>query len=309
MNIKKLLKLTFIVVIAVICIYLIKDNYYLLTNKIEYIYVKYLQPDIRQTLIDNDYKKNENYEYVKIDTNTTLNNKEEVKNMIYTFLDAGWQEYMVKCDPDYLDCTDDIKKIVQDNTYLTDLSNFVHPYNTFEKVNTTFTSTGKVTLKKENRYTEEQIEKLNKKVDEIYKENYDSSKNVKENIKIFHDYIINHTKYDSNNTTGVSDINSSTAYGVLFDGVGICSGYTDAMQLFLEKMNAKNYRISSSTHVWNLVYVEGKWLHLDLTWDDPIMSDGTDTLSDEYFLIDTNTLLSKEDGEHNFDKSVYIEAK
>ena len=309
MNIKKLLKLTFIVVIAVICIYLIKDNYYLLTNKIEYIYVKYLQPDIRQTLTDNDYKKNENYEYVKIDTDTTLNNKEEVKNMIYTFLDAGWQEYMVKCDPDYLDCTDDIKKIVQDNTYLTDLSNFVHPYNTFEKVNTTFTSTGKVTLKKENRYTEEQIEKLNKKVDEIYKENYDPNKNVKENIKIFHDYIINHTKYDSNNTTGVSDINSSTAYGVLFDGVGICSGYTDAMQLFLEKMNVKNYRISSSTHVWNLVYVEGKWLHLDLTWDDPIMSDGTDTLSDEYFLIDTNTLLSKEDGEHNFDKSVYIEAK
>lgn len=309
MNIKKLLKLTFIVVIAVICIYLIKDNYYLLTNKIEYIYVKYLQPDIIQTLIDNDYKKNENYEYVKIDTDTTLNNKEEAKNMIYTFLDAGWQEYMVKCDPDYLDCTDDIKKIVQDNTYLTDLSNFVHPYNTFEKVNTTFTSTGKVTLKKENRYSEKQIKELNKKVDEIYKENYDPNKNVKENIKIFHDYIINHTKYDSNNTTGVSDINSSTAYGVLFDGVGICSGYTDAMQLFLEKMNVKNYRISSSTHVWNLVYVEGKWLHLDLTWDDPIMSDGTDTLSDEYFLIDTNTLLSKEDGEHNFDKSVYIEAK
>ena len=309
MNIKKLLKLTFIVVIAVICIYLIKDNYYLLTNKIEYIYVKYLQPDIIQTLIDNDYKKNENYEYVKIDTDTTLNNKEEAKNMIYTFLDAGWQEYMVKCDPDYLDCTDDIKKIVQDNTYLTDLSNFVHPYNTFEKVNTTFTSTGKVTLKKENRYSEKQIKELNKKVDEIYKENYDPNKNVKENIKIFHDYIINHTKYDSNNTTGVSDINSSTAYGVLFDGVGICSGYTDAMQLFLEKMNVKNYRISSSTHVWNLVYIEGKWLHLDLTWDDPIMSDGTDTLSDEYFLIDTNTLLSKEDGEHNFDKSVYIEAK
>ena len=154
MNIKKFLKLAIIVVVAIICIYLIKDNYYLLTNKIEYIYVKYLQPDIRQTLTDNDYRKKENYEYVKINTNTTLKNKEQVKNMIYTFLDAGWKEYMVKCDPDYLDCTDDIKKIVQNNTYLTDLSNFVHPYNTFEKVNTTFTSTGKVTLNKENRYSE-----------------------------------------------------------------------------------------------------------------------------------------------------------
>lgn len=309
MKIKKLIKLAVIVVIIVICIYVIKDNYYLLTNKMEYLYTKYIGPDIRQTLTSNDYRKKEDYEYVKINTDTTLKNKNEVKNMLYTFLDAGWEEYMVKCDPDYLDCINDIKEIVQNNTYLTDVSNFVHPYNTFEKVNTTFASNGKVTIKKENRYSEEQIKKLNDKVDQIYKENYDPSKNVRENIKIFHDYIINNTKYDSDNKTGISDINSSTAYGVLFDGIGICSGYTDAMGLFLEKMNVKNYRISSSTHIWNLVYVEGKWLHLDLTWDDPIMSDGSDAIEDKYFLIDTNTILSKEDNEHNFDKAIYIEAK
>lgn len=309
MNIKKLFKIAMIVIIIVICGYLINDNFYLLTNKIEYVYSKYLQSDIKQTLTDSEYRKKENYEYLKIDTDTTIKNKTEVKNMIYTFLDAGWNEYMVKCDPDYLTCTEDIKQLVQNNTYLTDISNFVHPFNTFEKVNTTFTSTGKVTLKKENRYSEEQIKALNEKVDEIYKKNYDSKKNVKENIKIFHDYIINNTKYDSDNKTGVSDINSSTAYGVLFDGVGICSGYTDAMGLFLEKMNVKNYRISSNTHVWNLVYVEGEWLHLDLTWDDPIMSDGSDALKDDYFLINTNTLKNKEDNEHNFDENIYIEAK
>lgn len=309
MNIKKLIKTAVIVIMFVIVALLIKDNYYLITNKIEYLYKKYIGPDIRQTLTDNEYRKNENYEYVQIDTDTTIKSKKEAKNMIYTFLDAGWEEYMVKCDPDYLTCVDDIKEMVQDNTYLTDIGNFIHPFNTFEKVNTTFTSSGKVTLKKENRYSEKQIEEINKKVDQIFNENYDKSKNVRENIKIFHDYIINHTKYDANNTTGVSSINSSTAYGVLFDGVGICSGYTDAMQLFLEKLGVKNYRVSSSTHIWNLVYVEGKWLHLDLTWDDPIMSDGSDALNEDYFLIDTNTLLSKEDNEHNFDESIYIEAK
>ena len=130
-----------------------------------------------------------------------------------------------------------------------------------------------------------------------------------ENIKIFHDYIINNTRYDSSNTTGLSDVNSSTAYGVLFDGVGICSGYADTMGLFLEKMNVKNYRISSNTHVWNLVYVEGKWLHLDLTWDDPITSDGSDVLSSEYFLIDTGTLKSKSDTEHVFNEKIYVEAQ
>lgn len=309
MNIKKLVKVAVAVIIIVILGFLIKDNYYLLTNKIEYVYTKYLQGDIRQNLTDNKYRKKENYDYVKINENTTLKNKDDVKNMIYTYLDAGWNEYTVKCDADYLDCTNDIKEIVQNNTYLTDLSNFVHPFNTFDKINTTFAASGKVKLKKEPRYSDSQIDTLNKKVDEIYKENYDSSKNVSENIKIFHDYIVNHTKYDQSNTTGLSNVGSSSAYGVLIDGIGICSGYSDAMQLFLEKMNVKNYRMSSSTHEWNLVYVEGAWRHLDLTWDDPIMSDGSDALKEDYFLIDTNTLLSKDDGEHNFDSSIYIEAK
>lgn len=309
MNIKKLVKVAVTVIIIVILGFLIKDNYYLLTNKIEYVYTKYLQGDIRQNLTDNKYRKKENYDYVKINENTTLKNKDDVKNMIYTYLDAGWNEYTVKCDADYLDCTNDIKEIVQNNTYLTDLSNFVHPFNTFDKINTTFAASGKVKLKKEPRYSDSQIDTLNKKIDEIYKENYDSSKNVSENIKIFHDYIVNHTKYDQSNTTGLSNVSSSSAYGVLIDGTGICSGYSDAMQLFLEKMNVKNYRISSSTHEWNLVYVEGAWRHLDLTWDDPIMSDGSDALKEDYFLIDTNTLLSKDDGEHNFDSSIYIEAK
>ena len=309
MNIKKLVKVAVTVIIIVILGFLIKDNYYLLTNKIEYVYTKYLQGDIRQNLTDNKYRKKENYGYVKINENTTLKNKDDVKNMIYTYLDAGWDYYTVKCDADYLDCTNDIKELVQNNTYLTDLSNFVHPFNTFDKINTTFAASGKVKLKKEPRYSDSQIDTLNKKVDEIYKENYDSSKNVSENIKIFHDYIVNHTKYDQSNTTGLSNVGSSSAYGVLIDGIGICSGYSDAMQLFLEKMNVKNYRISSSTHEWNLVYVEGAWRHLDLTWDDPIMSDGSDALKEDYFLIDTNTLLSKDDGEHNFDSSIYIEAK
>lgn len=309
MEIKKLLKTAVTVIIIVVAGYLIYDNYYLITNKLEYLYVKYVQPDIKQTLKNNEYSKKENYEYVKVNLNTTIKDKEDAKNAIYTFLDAGWKEYMVKCDPDYLNCTSDIKTMVENNTYLTDLSNFVHPFNTFEKVNTTFTSTGKVTLKRKGRYDDKQIELINQKVNEVYSTYYDSSKNVRENIKIFHDYIIKNTKYDTNNTSGVSSINSSTAYGVLFDGFGICSGYTDAMALFLEKMGVKNYRVSSDTHVWNMVFVEGKWLHLDLTWDDPITSDGTNTLSDKYFLITTEQLQNQSAEEHNFDRNIYVEAK
>lgn len=306
---KSLLKTTIKIVILVLLGYIIYDNYYVITNKIEYAYKKYLQPDVIQTLIDSDYRKKENYEYVKINENTIIKNKTDAKNAIYTFLDAGWDRYTFSCDADYLNCISDVKSMVENNTYLTDLSNFVHPFNTFEEINTTFTATGRVTLKKEVRYNEEQIKEINEKVDEIYNEYYDTSKNVKENIKIFHDYIVNNTKYDSSNITGKSNIASSTAYGVLIKKTGICSGYADAMSLFLEKMGVKNYRISSDTHVWNLVYVEGTWLHLDATWDDPVSYDGTDILSDDYFLITYNELLNNSNEEHIYDKSIYIEAQ
>lgn len=309
MNIKKLLKLTITIVLIVITCFILHDNYYLIINKIENIYTNIFSTGIKQNLVDNNYRKKENYEYLKINTGVIIKNNEDAKNAIYTFLDAGWDEYMIKCDPNYLSCINDVKKMVENNTYLTDLSNFVHPFNTFNKVNTTFNSTGRITLKKENRYTEKQIKEISKKVDEIYNEYYDANKSTSENIKTFHDYIINNTRYDSSNTTGLSNINSSTAYGVFFEGIGICSGYSDAMSLFLEKMNVKNYRISSDTHVWNLVYVDNIWLHLDLTWDDPLTSDGSDLLSDKYFLIDNNTLKNNSDKEHVFDETIYIEAK
>ena len=304
-NVKKMIKLTIEVIVIVIIAIFIKDNFYVVKNKVEYVYLKYIQPDIRQTLVDNEYKKSEEYEYFKINKNTTLKSKDDIKNAIYTFLDAGWMEYKVKCDPDYLNCINDVKDIVKDEAYLFSISNFVHPFNSFEAIETKFSSTGKVTFIKENKYTDNQMKKLNEKVNEIYNENYDSRKNVKDNIKIFHDYIINNTKYDKEKNRD----DSSNAYGVLFNGYGICSGYTDAMQLFLEKMKVKNYRVSSSTHTWNLVYVEGKWLNLDLTWDDPLMNDGSDKLRYDYFLIDTNELLEKEKTEHDFDQTIYIEAK
>ena len=53
-------------------------------------------------------------------------------------------------------------------------------------------------------------------------------------------------------------------------------------------------------------YVNGKWLHIDVTWDDPISD--TNQNRDTYFLIDTKTLGNLDDKTHNFDKSIYKEA-
>ena len=58
------------------------------------------------------YKK-ENYSYVQINNNTNIKDIDELKNSIYTFLDAGWDKYIIKCDPAYASCVTDIKKIAK----------------------------------------------------------------------------------------------------------------------------------------------------------------------------------------------------
>ena len=309
MNKKGLIKLTINVIILVLIGYLVYNNKQFIINKIDYYYRKYIPISIKQDLINNDFQKNQDYEYLKINTDIKIKNKEDIKNAIYTYLDAGWDKYIVVCDVDYLNCNDDVKNIVADKEYLTTISNFISPLNTFDEFNTSISQGGKIIFSKKKRYNEEETKYINEMIDKIYNENYDSSKNVKENIKIFHDYIINNTKYDKENINGSSSIPSSTAYGVLHDGLGICSGYADTMSLILDKLKVKNYRISSKTHVWNYVYVEGEWNHLDLTWDDPTSDDDTDKLTDEYFLISTEKLEEKNDDEHNYNKDIYIEAK
>ena len=82
----------------------------------------------------------------------------------------------------------------------------------------------------------------------------------------------------------------------------------DSMKLFLDRLNIPNYKISSENHIWNLVNVDNNWYHLDLTWDDPVTSNGTDVLEYDYFLITTTELEELESDQHNFDIKIYKEA-
>ena len=82
--------------------------------------------------------------------------------------------------------------------------------------------------------------------------------------------------------------------------------------VFLTKMNIPNFKVSSDTHVWNAVYVNDEWLHLDVTWDDPTTNTGEDVLMYDYFLVDNDTLMSDDDEnkhEHEFDLEKFSEFK
>ena len=80
------------------------------------------------------------------------------------------------------------------------------------------------------------------------------------------------------------------------------------MKIYLDRLGIPNYKISNNNHIWNLVYIDGKWLHLDLTWDDPVTSDGSNILLDRFFLITNSELQKLDSNGHKFDEKYYPEA-
>lgn len=70
------------------------------------------------------------------------------------------------------------------------------------------------------------------------------------------------------------DALSYTAYGALVRGEAVCEGYSRAMQLLLYEFGIRSTPVVGFTHephMWNLVELNGKWYHLDLTFDDNIL--------------------------------------
>ena len=82
------------------------------------------------------------------------------------------------------------------------------------------------------------------------------------------------------------------------------------MALVLYRLGLDNYKVASNTHVWNAVFLDGEWLHLDLTWDDPVSEDRSkNNLLHKFFLIDTPTLESFDIKDHTYSKAIYRELK
>lgn len=146
-----------------------------------------------------------------------------------------------------------------------------------------------VSISLEYKNTKEEAEaltdSLNKKVNELIEESQKYS-TAFEKEKFFHDYICLNTVYDESTLGNFG----GTAYYPLLNGKAICEGYARAMQLLLDKAGIENYLIvgdatsdgTTEAHMWNIVNINGKNYHLDVTWDD---SDDTDEISYLYFNV------------------------
>ncbi len=101
-----------------------------------------------------------------------------------------------------------------------------------------------------------------------------------------HDELVRNCAYDTDSA------HSGSAYGALVQGRARCQGYANAMTLALRRVGIPCIYLygtatsdsGSESHAWNGVCIEGDWVLLDATWDDPVGAQAA--LSHAYFNLD-----------------------
>lgn len=110
-----------------------------------------------------------------------------------------------------------------------------------------------------------------------------------EKLKYVHDWIVNNTVYIYADTHYESEADGPVVYGK-----AICEGYSKAFMYFAQSMGYECVCVRGAAggvdHMWNMVKLNGQWYHVDVTWDDPVMSDGSQMLRHKYFLISDSTI-------------------
>lgn len=279
----------------------------------QYIVQEVIFRDYDKEVIKNEYTKNNEFGLVRETSSFKPNGKEEFNDILYTILNSGMEDFSFYCMSGYDECANDFNEYIQSSNYVEAINNYVHPFNSFNNISVTINNFNKIEIHIDKLYTNEEINYINGFINSFIKNNIKLNMSNIDKIKVFHDYIINNTKYDENYDLFSDKDNYPTqpynAYGLLTEKKAICSGYTDIMAIFLDKLGIPNYKIASDEHVWNYVYVNDAWYHLDLTWDDPVNDNNMNMLIHDFFLINTNQLLKQDTNQHNYDKSLYLEAQ
>lgn len=261
------------------------------------------------TIEKNEYYKDNDYQYVKNTNDFIAKDNEHLKDIFYTIINSGSKKFTFYCDEEYSSCTNDAVDMVNDENILSHINNFVHPFNSFNTINITYDEYGEINITVDKVYSDEEIVVLNDEVDKIISEKIKNDMSDEDKIKVIHDYIINKGKYATEKIIKkYPDKEFNKANDILIDGYGLCSAYTDAMALFLYEFGLDNYKIASDTHIWNLVNIDDEWLHLDLTWDDPVTQNGDNRLEIFFLLIGNDRLKELDTEKHNYDKKIYKEA-
>ena len=102
---------------------------------------------------------------------------------------------------------------------------------------------------------------------------------------------------------------SFTMYGALVNHISVCQGYARAYSFLLDKMGIENYLVTSDAlnHEWNIVYIDNKPYHVDVTWDDSAINgwNAAGRVAHDNFLLSTAQLRAGVNGSTPHNASDY----
>ena len=108
------------------------------------------------------------------------------------------------------------------------------------------------------------IKKASEKISWIVRNYIRSGMSEKKKALVLHNWLINNCHYDETKKCHDENI-------LLTEGYGVCEAYANAYHSLLSKAGVAsgNFDSDSMDHRWSVVRIDGKWYHVDCTWDDP----------------------------------------
>ncbi len=100
-----------------------------------------------------------------------------------------------------------------------------------------------------------------------------------------HDHLASRYEYDTRDPQSDTDPCRYDAYSLIVEGRAVCEGYALAYLYFMKRLGIPCRTLPSDAmgHMWNQIQLEGRWYHVDVTWDDPI-EDMPGRAEHKYFL-------------------------
>lgn len=245
-------------------------------------------------------------------------NEESVKNAIYEGLKAKSESIDLRAyNVPQNDIFDLYDKTVNDHPELF----YVHTgcgysYNSSTNYVTTlsptyhdgkpvYSSNGEFLYNTKNLKSAEAQAKFDTEVDKALAQ-VDGSMTDVEKALVLHDYLVVNCKYnwEVGDTNRGTDMTVYSAYGALVEKDPVCQGYALAYKYLLNQAGITAVTLSSNAmhHMWNQVYVNDKWYHVDVTHDDPFPDMEGKCYHDNFLRSDTGITST---GHEGWDSSAY----
>ncbi|QJC51063.1 hypothetical protein HGI30_05455 [Paenibacillus albicereus] len=181
----------------------------------------------------------------------------------------GGHEQLVELMPD----------LVQQGLYQDDYTAYVLKSYAYKIRSVSGTST--ITMTAKYRETPEQTAEVARRSKEIVAGLIRPGMSDEQKAGAIHDWIVRHVRYDESLTR-------YTAYEALELRSAVCQGYALLAYRMLTEAGLETRivegTVDTGDHAWNLVRIDGRWHHMDTTWDDPLPDRG-DEVSRRYYLL------------------------